>query len=187
MGMTTTIFPKQNCPSPQKDCNDYLLENDWKNKIEFSDEKLEQITVYQATLSVPVRRNVRNKDILKGKGLFHEMNCVKKDVLKGKGLFHEMNCVKCHAIGFKVEKSEMIPQIEGTVFNPGKEWRTQPLWGIAMIPVVNKHTFLLHDGRARNVEEAILWHGGEAEKVKQKFMNLTKTEREQVLKFVNSL
>ncbi len=193
MGITTSLFPKQNCPSPQQDCNDYVTENNLENTIDFSDEELRQLTFYQATLSVPERRKVTDKD-----------------VLQGKGLFHDMKCAKCHAIGFKVEKSEMLPLIVGTIFNPysdfllhdmgedladnrpdflanGREWRTQPLWGIGMIPKVNKHTFLLHDGRARNVEEAILWHGGEAENSKKEFMNLTKKQRKQVLKFINSL
>ncbi len=193
MGMTTSLLPKQNCPSPQKDCNNYVTEHKLANKIDLSDEKLAQLVMYQATLAVPTRRNVRDKD-----------------VLQGKGLFHEINCIKCHAIGFKVEKSEMVPEINGTIFNPysdfllhdmgddladnrpdflanGKEWRTQPLWGVGMIPTVNKHQFLLHDGRADGVEEAILWHGGEAEKSKNKFMNLTKKQREQVIKFVNTL
>ncbi len=193
MGMTTSVFPKQNCPSEQKDCGDYVAKNGIEATIDLSDDKLAQLTMYQATLSVPIRRNVKDKD-----------------VLKGKGLFYEMKCIKCHAIGFKVEKSEMVPEINGTVFNPysdfllhdmgddladnrpdflanGKEWRTQPLWGIGMIPTVNKHTFLLHDGRARSIEEAILWHGGEAENSKKKFMELTMKEREQVLKFIKSL
>ena len=69
----------------------------------------------------------------------------------------------------------------------GKEWRTQPLWGIGLIPKVNKHTYLLHDGRARNIEEAILWHGGEAENSKIKFMNLSSIERKKVLDYINSL
>ncbi len=193
MGMTTPIFPKQNCTSPQQDCNDYVEQKGIADKIEFSDEKLRQITAYQATLAVPERRNVKDPD-----------------VLKGKGLFTDMNCIKCHAVGFTVEKSDIVPQIAGTTFNPysdfllhdmgddladnrpdnvanGKEWRTQPLWGVSLIQTVNDHTFLLHDGRARSVEEAILWHGGEAENSKNKFMNLTKEERQQVLKFVNSL
>ncbi len=193
MGMTNPLFPKQNCPSLQQDCNDYIEENNQVDKIDFSEEQLEQITSYQATLAVPVRRNVKNKD-----------------VLQGKGLFHDMKCAKCHVTGFVAGKSDIVPQIEGTVFNPysdfllhdmgdgladnrpdnlatGKEWRTQPLWGIGMIHVVNKHTFLLHDGRARNIEEAILWHGGEAENSKKQFMNLSKKQREQVLKFINSL
>jgi CxxC motif-containing protein (DUF1111 family) len=69
----------------------------------------------------------------------------------------------------------------------GNEWRTQPLWGIGMIKEVNSHTFLLHDGRARNIEEAILWHGGEAEASKNRYKNLTKKERQNLLAFINSL
>jgi CxxC motif-containing protein (DUF1111 family) len=69
----------------------------------------------------------------------------------------------------------------------GSEWRTAPLWGIGMIKTVNKQVFLLHDGRARNIEEAILWHGGEAEKSKTGFTRLSKSEREAVLQFLENL
>jgi len=69
----------------------------------------------------------------------------------------------------------------------GTEWRTPPLWGIGMIPTVNQHSFLLHDGRARNIEEAILWHAGEAEKSRDEFKKLSKSDREALLKFVESL
>ncbi len=69
----------------------------------------------------------------------------------------------------------------------GREWRTQPLWGIGLIATVNDHTFFLHDGRARNIEEAILWHGGEAESSKQGFVNLEKEQRGQLIDFINSL
>ncbi len=69
----------------------------------------------------------------------------------------------------------------------GFEWRTPPLWGIGLLNIVNGHTFLLHDGRARDVEEAILWHGGEAEFAKGRFKNLTKEERKKLIKFVESL
>ena len=69
----------------------------------------------------------------------------------------------------------------------GNEWRTQPLWGIGLIETVNNHTNLLHDGRARNIEEAILWHGGEAETIKQNFKNLSVQKRQQLIDFVNSL
>jgi CxxC motif-containing protein (DUF1111 family) len=69
----------------------------------------------------------------------------------------------------------------------GTEWRTPPLWGIGLIKSVNKHTFLLHDGRARNIEEAILWHGGEGEKSKNEFKKLSKTERDAVIAFLESL
>ena len=69
----------------------------------------------------------------------------------------------------------------------GNEWRTPPLWGIGLLEKVNGHTRLLHDGRARNVEEAILWHGGEAELSKGQFKNLTAADRKLVIQFVESL
>ena len=75
------------------------------------------------------------------------------------------------------------PDFEAT----GREWRTPPLWGIGLVKTVNKHTNFLHDGRARNVEEAILWHGGEAEDSKETFKAMSKPERDALLKFVNSL
>jgi CxxC motif-containing protein (DUF1111 family) len=69
----------------------------------------------------------------------------------------------------------------------GNEWRTSPLWGIGLFFAVNKHTNYLHDGRARNIEEAILWHGGEGEKSKNKFKDLKKEERQALIKFLSSL
>jgi CxxC motif-containing protein (DUF1111 family) len=69
----------------------------------------------------------------------------------------------------------------------GNEWRTPPLWGIGLVNIVNGHTNFMHDGRARNLEEAILWHFGEGDNSKQKFMNLTKRDRDALIKFLNSL
>ena len=67
------------------------------------------------------------------------------------------------------------------------EWRTPPLWGIGLYPTVNGHTHLLHDGRAASVLKAVLWHGGEAEKVKERFMALAAADRQALLAFVQSL
>ena len=69
----------------------------------------------------------------------------------------------------------------------GQQWRTPPLWGIGLIPDVNGHSFLLHDGRARNTLEAILWHGGEAEASRQQVLQMPKADRDALVKFVNSL
>jgi len=69
----------------------------------------------------------------------------------------------------------------------GTEWRTPPLWGIGLFKTVNKHTYYLHDGRARNLEEAILWHDGEAANAKNGFMQLKVPERKQLLQFLQSL
>ena len=116
---------------------------------------------------------------------------MEQNVLEGKVLFNESDCVKCHAKNFTTGTSSENSHVEGIVIHPfsdfllhdmgealadnrpdflanGNEWRTQALWGIGLIATVNNHTNLLHDGRARNIEEAILWHGGEAENSKQK-------------------
>ena len=69
----------------------------------------------------------------------------------------------------------------------GREWRTPPLWGIGLTQVVNGHTFFLHDGRARNLTEAILWHGGEAQAARDRFAVLEKADRDTLLKFLESL
>ena len=69
----------------------------------------------------------------------------------------------------------------------GREWRTPPLWGLGLSETVNGHTQLLHDGRARNPLEAILWHGGEAEAAKQRVLTFSADERAALLAFLNSL
>ena len=75
------------------------------------------------------------------------------------------------------------PDYEAT----GTEWRTAPLWGIGLVKIVNKHTNFLHDGRARNIEEAILWHGGEAEASQEAFKAMNKEKRDALITFLNSL
>lgn len=187
MGLTTSLFSENNCPSPQQDCIDAPN----GGEPEVTDSQLDKILFYQANLAVPNRRNFKDED-----------------VLKGKVLFNSLNCVGCHAINQKTESSNTL--LNDITIKPysdfllhdmgddladnrtdflasGNEWRTQPLWGIGLISTVNGHTNLLHDGRARSIEEAILWHGGEAETIKQNFKNLSATERQQVIDFVNSL
>ena len=69
----------------------------------------------------------------------------------------------------------------------GTEWRTPPLWGIGLVETVSGHTMFLHDGRARSIEEAILWHDGEAAEARNRFMKLTAEEREALLRFLDSI
>ena len=69
----------------------------------------------------------------------------------------------------------------------GRDWRTQPLWGIGLSATVNGSTAMLHDGRARNAVEAILWHGGEAQPSRDAFMKMPKADREALLKFLDSI
>lgn len=69
----------------------------------------------------------------------------------------------------------------------GQEWRTSPLWGIGLTNTVNGHNNFLHDGRARNYIEAIMWHGGEANGVINNFKNLSKADRTALVTFLGSL
>jgi CxxC motif-containing protein (DUF1111 family) len=189
MGLTTSLFSENNCPSPQQDC----FEAPNGGEFEVTDNQLERVIFYQGVLAVPNRRNFTDES-----------------VLKGKILFNELNCIGCHRIDMVTGTSEIQPMLSNVNIKPysdfllhdmgeeladnrpdflanGNEWRTQPLWGIGLIQTVNGHTFLLHDGRARNIEEAILWHGGEAESAKNNFKNLSENQRQQVIDFVNSL
>jgi CxxC motif-containing protein (DUF1111 family) len=192
IGLTTSIFRATNCPSPQNDCyNAPNGEND--NLPEVTETALDRLTFYQSALAVPLRRNFKEKA-----------------VLDGKELFTSLNCITCHQTNLKTGTYSFNTHLENVVYHPysdfllhdmgedladkrpeflatGNEWRTQPLWGIGLISVVNDHTFLLHDGRARSIEEAILWHGGEAEKSKLDFKKLTETERSALLSFIDSL
>ena len=192
MGLTTSIFPEENCPDGL-DCGTIANGNNIGETVEVPDAQFSRIMIYQAAISVPIRRD------------FKDVN-----VLKGKQLFNDLACVSCHVNNFTTSDYAFLPQLSNVRIRPysdfllhdmgpelsdnradflaeGKEWRTQPLWGLGMIEFVNDHTFLLHDGRARNIEEAILWHGGEAEKAKNRFMELALVEREQLLSFLNSL
>ena len=132
------------------------------------------------------------------------------DVLAGKQLFHAAGCASCHTPSFTTGQDTPDAHLRGQKIWPysdfllhdmgdgladgrpearadGREWRTAPLWGIGLTETVNGHTFFLHDGRARNITEAILWHGGEAQSARDAFARLVPEDRRRLLAFVNSL
>lgn len=188
MGITSSLFPDENCP-PSIDCDNTPN----GGTPEITDNHLNDVVLYSSTLAVPVRRDWDNQDILKGKELFNQINCIACHVAKFETGTHPSIAalsnqtirpytdLLLHDMG-----SELADNREDFLAN-GNEWRTPPLWGLGLIETVNGHTNLLHDGRARNIEEAILWHGGEAETSKIAFMNLTGQERSKVVMFINSL
>jgi CxxC motif-containing protein (DUF1111 family) len=153
---------------------------------------LEQTTFYVATLAVPGRT---------------QMN--EAMVQQGEQRFAQANCAACHIATLKTGPSK-IPVLADQTIHPysdlllhdmgagladgrpdfaadGQEWRTTPLWGLGLTQTVLPYSGYLHDGRARTIEEAILWHGGEAEGAKQKFMAMNQGDRQALLKFLNSL
>jgi CxxC motif-containing protein (DUF1111 family) len=125
-------------------------------------------------------------------------------------MFHEAGCPACHTPRHVTRVDPERPELSGQSIRPftdlllhdmgpgladgrpegratGQEWRTPPLWGIGLTSVVSGHARFLHDGRARNLLEAILWHGGEAEASKQRVVRMTRGERDALLAFLGSL
>jgi CxxC motif-containing protein (DUF1111 family) len=189
MGLTTSLFTQENHSSVQAKQITYTS----GGSPEVSDDILKAVVLYSRTLAVPARREVETPVIQ-----------------KGEKLFRTIGCAACHIPELQTGADIDLPELANQTIQPftdlllhdmgegladgrdvfdatGREWRTSPLWGIGLIKTVNGHTELLHDGRARNLAEAILWHGAEAETAKERFRSLSKTERESLLRFLESL
>jgi CxxC motif-containing protein (DUF1111 family) len=128
---------------------------------------------------------------------------VTKEFEEGLEIFEQISCSKCHVSSFETHKgfkvypySDFLLHDMGEDLSDGRsefkasedEWRTAPLWGLALHEKINaEKPRLLHDGRARTFQEAILWHGGEAKNAKENYMNLPKEKREKLIKFLEEL
>ncbi len=188
MGLTTALLGGSSCTADQTDC----LAMPHGGDLEVSDHILAQVLFYSRNLGVPARRDVDDPQ-----------------VLAGKALFHQAGCPSCHVPRFTTGEAAE-PELANQVIRPytdlllhdmgegladhrpefqanGREWRTPPLWGIGTTEAVSGHTQFLHDGRARNLLEAVLWHGGEAERAKQAVLGFDHDERRALLTFLESL
>jgi CxxC motif-containing protein (DUF1111 family) len=188
IGITTSVFPVHELSESQG----FLNEIPNGGEPEISDKNIDNVVFYLQTLAVPARRNHTDDNVLRGKALFTKLNCsgchrpsfttatnsIKQ--LNSQNIFPYTDLL-LHDMGDALADGR--PDFLAT----GNEWRTSPLWGIGLIKTVNKHTTLLHDGRARNIEEAILWHGGESQNSTESFKKLSSTDRNQLIKFVESL
>ena len=189
IGIATAMADGQNCTKAQPDCVKAIN----GGAPEMSDEFLDKLTLYTMTIAVPAQRKPHDPVIRQGEELFRAMGCASchmptlqtKSVEKFPELanqtFHPFTDLLLHDVGEGLADNR--PDFEAT----GQEWRPPPLWGLGLIPVVNKHDLLLHDGRARRAAEAILWHGGEAENSRETFRNAAKPERDALIAFLNSL
>ncbi len=189
IGITSPLFAQENCTGAQADC----AAAPHGGEPEVDARKLERVTYYSSVLAPPARRDRSNPA-----------------VRRGEALFTEIGCAACHVVEMRTGAYPSVPAVENQAIHPytdlllhdmgegladgrpdyeadGREWRTAPLWGIGLVETVNGHTLFLHDGRARNLEEAILWHGGEGEPSRTKFMNLTADDRAAVIGFLESL
>jgi len=133
-----------------------------------------------------------------------------RDLAEGRQLFRKTGCAACHREHFVTGDTHPLAVLRGQTIRPftdlllhdmgdgladgmqegeanEREWRTAPLWGIGLTKIVSGHTYFLHDGRARNLTEAILWHGGEAQAARDTFAKLDKSDRAAILAFLNAL
>ncbi len=188
MGITTSLFPNENCPDAQTACKNTLH----GGTPEMSDKQLNKMTFYVSTLAVPARRKVNDPTIQLGARMFERAKCTQCHTPKLRTGKHTIPALSnqniqpftdllLHDMGEGLADNR--PDFEAN----GQEWRTPPLWGIGLVQTVNKHTNFLHDGRARNLEEAVLWHGGEAENSKNAFKAMEKEQRSAMITFLKSL
>lgn len=151
------------------------------------------VVFYLQTLKAPIQRQPEASAIATGKQLFVQIGCESchRSTLTTSSSaiaplsnvdFHPYTDLLLHDMGSALDDG----YTEGTALS--SEWRTTPLWGLGLSANSQGGAlYLLHDGRARSVAEAIDYHGGEAEASKNRFQQLSEAEKQAILEFLNSL
>jgi CxxC motif-containing protein (DUF1111 family) len=187
MGVTTSLFPAESCEGQLN-----IAQCD-RHAPEVDDNTLDASAFYVRTLGVPARRALRDPEALRGELLFLAARCGSCHVpILATGTLPGVPAVSHQIIRpfSDLLLHDMGPELADNrpdFLASGREWRTPPLWGIGLVHTVNGHTNFLHDGRARNIEEAVLWHGGEAFAARERFRHMSARDRAALLKFLNSL
>lgn len=189
LGITSSPFPGENCTPVQDACRQAPS----AGQPELGETDLDAIEFYLANVAPPPRRGVDDRQ-----------------VRAGERLFTRLGCASCHRPALRTGPSPRFPLTANQDIAPytdllihdmgegladgrpdflasGREWRTPPLWGIGLVPLINEHSQYLHDGRARNLQEAILWHGGEATAARQRYAAAAPARRQALLAFLQSL
>jgi CxxC motif-containing protein (DUF1111 family) len=189
IGVTSSLFPDQDCTGTEAECAGAVT----GGAPEIPDPLLDRVELYARLLAVPVRERWSDKQVLRGKWLFREAGCVSCHVPQHRtgtldGLPESSNqSIWPYTDLLLHDMGEGLSDNRPSFGAVGPEWRTPPLWGLRLYEVVNDHDRLLHDGRARGVAEAILWHGGEADKAREAFRTLIAEDRRALVEFVESL
>lgn len=197
MGLSTPRHPDPwgDCTPGQPTCLNapHGQDPNLRDGLEVDQESLDLVTFYSRNLGVPERRNIDDPIVLRGKELFHSLNCsgchTPKHVThrltdqpeQSFQLIWPYTDLLLHDMGPGLADNR--PEGRAT----GSEWRTPPLWGIGLTATVSGHTQFLHDGRARSLIEAILWHGGEAQAQRDAVIALPTPDRKALVAFLESL
>lgn len=185
IGITSSYRPQESCAGQTPACP--------IGPADIADSVVEAVAFYTRTLGVPARRLLSDPS-----------------ARRGEKVFKAARCSSCHVQTLKTGGFPGIPEVSNQTIHPytdlllhdmgpaladgrndflatGSEWRTPPLWGIGLTQLVNGHTNFLHDGRARSLLEAIMWHGGEASTAREYVRQLPPADREALLRFLGSL
>lgn len=189
LGITSPLHPQENCTPAQAACRRAPR----GGEPELDDAQLDDVEFYLAHLAVPARRDSGAPQ-----------------AQQGEALFAAAGCAACHRPALRTGDSPRFPRLAGLDIAPytdmlihdmgpglsdgrpdfqasGREWRTPPLWGIGLTGTISERVRYLHDGRARSLTEAILWHGGEAAAARRRFEALARPQREALVAFLESL
>ena len=192
MGLSSPVFPEQPCTALQPRCLAAPTGND-ANGFEVPEDLLSSMVFFTMSIGVPQRRRPDAPV-----------------VLRGQGLFDAVGCADCHTPHFVTRTDARFAHLSGQDIwpysdlllhdmGPGladgredfeaseTEWRTPPLWGAGLARAIHARVGFLHDGRARTIEEAIVWHDGEARGSRVRFMALSAEDRRALASFVRSL
>ena len=195
MGLSNKLYSNPfNCTSKQVECAKAISGNSEEyDDLEVSNDQLDLVTFYSSQLGVPARRSINAENVKKGKEIFFALNCnschVESFTTGDSGSHANLNnqIIYPYSDFLLHDMGESLSDGVSEFFAQGSEWRTPPLWGIGLTSIVSDEYGYLHDGRARTIEEAILWHGGEANEIIQNYKKLKKYEVNQLLSFINSL
>lgn len=188
IGITSRLVPESECAEADATCRGMPS----GGAPEIDDALFDHLVLYARTLAVPAPRDFDAPA-----------------VRRGHRVFRELGCDRCHVPSHETGESEVAALSHQRVWPytdlllhdlgegladgrpeglaSGTEWRTPPLWGLGLVRVVNGHDRLLHDGRARGVDEAIRWHGGEADAARARYESLSTEDRAAVVRFVESI
>lgn len=195
IGISSPLHPLGGgeCTDAQIDCQKAVHGDGDEREFEIGVEGLDLVAFYSRNLAVPARRNVSDPE-----------------VLRGKDVFYTTGCIACHTPSFVTHRLEDQPEQSFQLIWPysdmllhdmgpdladnrpearatGQEWRTPPLWGIGLTQQVSGHSYFLHDGRARSLLEAVLWHGGEAQGQRNAVIALPTADRDALIAYLESL
>jgi CxxC motif-containing protein (DUF1111 family) len=204
MGVTNSRYPEEICEGQLQMSQGSMMGLSYE-QLDVTTEEMENVDLYMHCLGVPARRRVNNETVQRGEQMFYKAKCHLCHVTTlhtrprgatllngtelpwlGSQTIHPYSDYLLHDMGSEIMGVGLNDNYVSGLAR-GNEWRTTPLWGIGLQEKVNGHTYFLHDGRARNLTEAILWHGGEGEASKNLFKKMDKEDRDALITFLNSL